>query len=141
MLCNLLPLSRAGFPGGASGKKKKKKKPTCQCRRQEETRVQSLGREDPLEEEMAVHASILAWRIPWTGEPGGLWSIRLQRVRHYRSDSACSSLQNGEGEDAEVCGLQAWFPICLVSFSQRPICISPVSLKSPQFKTDVEMPT
>ena len=39
----------------------------------------SLGREDPLEEGMAIHSSILAWRIPWTQEPGRLWSIGLQR--------------------------------------------------------------
>ena len=38
----------------------------------EETRVQPLGQEDPLEEEMATHSSILAWKIPWTEEPGGL---------------------------------------------------------------------
>ena len=38
----------------------------------QETRVQSLGREDPLEKEVATHSSILAWRIPWTREPGGL---------------------------------------------------------------------
>ena len=44
--------------------------------------VQSLGREDPLEEEMATHSSILARRSPWTEEPGGLQSIVLQRVRH-----------------------------------------------------------
>ena len=44
--------------------------------------VQSLGREDPLEEEMATHSSILARRSPWTEEPGGLESIVLQRVRH-----------------------------------------------------------
>ena len=44
-------------------------------------RVQSLGWEDSLEEEMASHSSILAWRIPWTGEPGRLQSIELQRVR------------------------------------------------------------
>ena len=48
----------------------------------QETRVRSLGREEPLEEGMAIHSSILAWRIPWTKEPGGLWSVRLQRVRH-----------------------------------------------------------
>ena len=42
----------------------------------QETPVQSLGGEDPLEEEMATHSSVLAWRIPWTGEPGGLQSIR-----------------------------------------------------------------
>ena len=45
-----------------------------------ETQVQSLGREDPLEEGMATHSSILAWRIPWTEEPGRLQSIGLQRV-------------------------------------------------------------
>ena len=44
-----------------------------------ETWVQSLGREDPLEEEMAIHSSILAWEIPWTEEPGGLQSVGLQR--------------------------------------------------------------
>ena len=44
--------------------------------------VQSLGREDPLEEGMATHSSILAWRIPWTEEPGGLQSIGSQRVGH-----------------------------------------------------------
>ena len=44
--------------------------------------VPSLGQEDPLEEEMATHASILAWRIPWTAEPGGLQSMGSQRVRH-----------------------------------------------------------
>ena len=44
--------------------------------------VQSLGWEDPLEEGMATHSSILAWRIPRTEEPGGLWSMDLQRVRH-----------------------------------------------------------
>ena len=48
----------------------------------QETRVQSLDREDPLEEDMATHSSILAWRIPWTEEPGGLQSMGLQRVRH-----------------------------------------------------------
>ena len=48
----------------------------------QETRVRSLGREDPLEKEMAPHFSILAWRIPWTEEPGGLQSTGLQRVGH-----------------------------------------------------------
>ena len=63
-----------GFPGGASGKE-----PMCQGRRQE-TWVQSLGQEDPLEEGMATHSSILAWRIPWTEEPSRLQSIGSQRV-------------------------------------------------------------
>ena len=48
----------------------------------QETWVQSLGPEDPLEKEMATHSSILAWRIPWTEEPGGLQSMGSQRVRH-----------------------------------------------------------
>ena len=46
----------------------------------QETWVQSLGRKDPLEKEMATHSSILAWRIPWTEEPGGLQSMGSQRV-------------------------------------------------------------
>ena len=48
----------------------------------QETWVQSLGQKDPLEKEMATHSSILAWRIPWTEEPGGLQSLGSQRVRH-----------------------------------------------------------
>ena len=54
-----------------------KRLPTVQ-----ETRVQSLGREDLLEKEMATHFSILAWEIPWTEEPGRLQSMGSQRVRH-----------------------------------------------------------
>ena len=66
-----------GFPGGASGKE-----PTCQCRRHNRRGFH------PLEEDMATHSSILAWRIPWTEEPGGLQSTGLQRVKHYRSNIA-----------------------------------------------------
>ena len=47
-----------------------------------ETPVQSLGQEDPLEKGMATHSSILAWRIAWTEEPGGLQSMGSQRVGH-----------------------------------------------------------
>ena len=61
-----------GFPGSASDKD-----PDCP-----ETLVWSLGWEDPLEENMATHSSILAWRIPWTEEPGGLKPIGSQRVGH-----------------------------------------------------------
>ena len=60
------------FPGGSDGKA-----PTMW-----ETRVWSLGREDPLEKEMATHSSILAWKIPWTEELGWVLSMRSQRVRH-----------------------------------------------------------
>ena len=49
----------------------------------EEMHVLSLGWADPLEEEMANHSSILAWRIPWTEEPGRLQSIEFQGVGHY----------------------------------------------------------
>ena len=48
----------------------------------QETQVQSLGWEEPLEKEMATHSSILAWKISWTEEPGGLQSMGLQRVGH-----------------------------------------------------------
>ena len=48
----------------------------------QETQVRSLGQEDSLENGMATHSSILAWRIPWTEEPGGLQSMGLQRLRH-----------------------------------------------------------
>ena len=48
----------------------------------QETRVRSLGWEDPLEKEMATHSSTLAWKIPWTKEPGRLESMVSQRVRH-----------------------------------------------------------
>ena len=48
----------------------------------QEPQVRSLGREGPLEKGMATHSTIVAWRIPWMEEPGGLWSMGLQRVRH-----------------------------------------------------------
>ena len=54
-----------------------KRMPTMQ-----ETWVQSLGREDPLEKEMATHSSTLAWKIPWIQEPGRPQSVGLQRVGH-----------------------------------------------------------
>ena len=64
------------FPGGASGKE------VASCLPVQGTWVQSLGREDPLEEEMATHSSVLSWRIPWTEEPGRLQSPGSQRVGH-----------------------------------------------------------
>ena len=48
----------------------------------QETQVRSLGREDPLEKDMATHSSILAWKIPWLEEPGRLQSMGSQRVGH-----------------------------------------------------------
>ena len=55
----------------------------------EEIQVQFLGQEDPLEEEMLTHSSILACKISWTEKPGRLRSIGSQRVRHNRKDYAC----------------------------------------------------
>ena len=61
-----------GFPGGSAVEN-----PSAV----QETLVQSLGQEDLLEKELAIHSSILAWRIPWTEEPGGLQSMGSQRAR------------------------------------------------------------
>ena len=65
--------SLQGFPGGSEVK-------ASAC--MQETWVRSLGQEDPLEKDMATHSSILAWRIPWMEDPGGLQSTVSQRVRH-----------------------------------------------------------
>src|SRR5574340_624975 len=86
----------------------------------QETWVQSLRREDPLEEGMATHSSILAWRTPWTEEPGGLQSLGLQRVGHnqsnlaYKNESSFRSAfyipqakQSGTRENTQY--LTAWF--------------------------------
>ena len=65
--------------------------------------VQSLDQEDPLEEGMATHSSILAWRIPWTEEPAELQSIRYQRVGHNWSDLAqMHAYEYGIAENAQV---------------------------------------
>ena len=72
-IANIHIISSLGFPGGSDSK---------------ESAFNSgdpgsiAGSEDPLEKGMATHSSILAWRIPWTEEPGGLQSMGLQRVRH-----------------------------------------------------------
>ena len=69
-----------------------KRLPTMQ-----ETWVRSLGQEDPLEKAMATHSSVLAWRIPGTGEPGGLPSLGSHRVGHEGSDlaAAAAAVWNG----------------------------------------------
>ena len=69
--------AKQDFPGGSGVKKKKKIRLPMQ-----DTLICSLGQEDPLEEEMATHSSILAWEIPWTEEPGGLQSTGSQRDGH-----------------------------------------------------------
>ena len=80
-------MQHSGLPDGASGKKKKKKK--CQpMQKTEEMWVRFLGQEGALEEGMATHSSILAWRIPLSEEPGGLQSMGSQRAGHGCSDLA-----------------------------------------------------
>ena len=66
-----------GYPVGTNGKE-----PIRLLQKTQETWVQFLGWEDPLEKEIATHSSILAWRIPWREEPGGLQSTGLKTVRH-----------------------------------------------------------
>ena len=64
----------------------------------QETHVQSLGLEDPLEKGIATHSSTLAWRIPWTEDPGRLQSMGLQRVGHQLSDfTSLSLIRNVKG--------------------------------------------
>ena len=59
----------------------------------QETQVQSLGQEDPLEKEMTTHSSTLAWRIPWTEDPGGLQSMGSQELDQIRSDQSLSRVR------------------------------------------------
>ena len=77
-----------------------------------ETWVRSLGWEDPLEEGMATHSSILAWRIPWTEEPGGLQSVGLQRVRQgWVTTHSIQPLANGERESSKQILMTLQLPI------------------------------
>ena len=92
------------FPGGTSGKES-----ACQCRRCKRHDFNPWIGKILCEEEMATHSSILAWKIPWTEEPGGLQSMGLQRVRHdwtHTQDRLCTA-----PEDSRVFGflsLAAW---------------------------------
>ena len=80
----MVPMLNAGFPGSSAGKE-----PTSQRRRYKRLWVRSLGREDPLEKEMANHSSIFAWRTPWTEESDRLCSP----LGHKELDmTACTSV-------------------------------------------------
>ena len=90
----------------------------------QETQVWSLGWEDPLEDGMATHSSILAWRIPWTEQPDGLQSMGLQRVGHgwtINTFTFCGSLYQGHRYGAPYQGhLQNWLsPIAITAM--RPL--------------------
>ena len=94
------------FPGGASGKE-----PACQCRRPKTCGFDPWIR-NILEEEMATHSSILAWRVTWTGEPGGLQSIGLHRVKHDWSDSAQYRAVLHLGLLYELCSYEILVHVC-----------------------------
>ena len=89
-----------GFRGGTSGKE-----PACQCRRCLEMWVQYLGLEDPLEEGMATHSSILAWRIPWTG--GARWATIVHRVT--KSHTGLKWLSMHAQEIVHLCCILMYF--------------------------------
>ena len=74
-----------GFPGGSVVKNL----PTKQ-----ESGVRSLGREDPLEKEMATHSTILAWRIPWAEQPGGPQSVQLQSQTQLNNNQTKQQLED-----------------------------------------------
>ena len=80
-----VPLPSLGFAGGSVAQNPPAK---------QETQLQSLGREDPLEKEMATHSSILAWRIPWIKEPGGLQFMGSQIVGHSLATQEQCSYQD-----------------------------------------------
>ena len=103
----------------------------------QETWVRSLGREDPLEKEMATHSSIFAWRIPWTEEPGGLQSMESQTVRNnWVTEHACthawfggSGVKEGGTWDFTYMKMMLWLPYhwmeCVISrFSHVWLCCS-----------------
>ena len=73
---NTYTYTYTGFPGGTSGKE-----PACQCRRIKRCRFDLWVGKILLEEGMATHSSILAWRIPWTEEPGGLLSVGVKKCQ------------------------------------------------------------
>ena len=76
------------FPGSTSGKE-------SDCNAGDiKDQIQSLGQEDPLEEEMATHSSIFAWRIPWTEEPGGLQPTGSKRIRLWDWQTLSPQAQN-----------------------------------------------
>ena len=87
-----------------------------------ETRVRSLGWEDPLEQEMATHSSTLAWRIPWRGEPGRLWSMGSQGVGHdwVTSLSLSQHYLRICFLDSSLTRLSSWRCLLTGSFSHSP---------------------
>ena len=84
----------------------------------QETQVRCLGREDPLEEGMATHSSILAWRMPWAEEPGGLQPIGLQSQTRLKQ---LSTHTQGTREQENT---WSWFPIGLNKLLQKAFVVN-----------------
>ena len=117
----------------------------------QETCVQSLGQEDPLEKEMATHSYTLAWKIPWTEEPGRLQSMGLQRVEHDRAASlhtqAETKATSCQGRDTKLLSEQLWpcnlplspgytlQPSCPIHKGETKAQAEPVT--GPEFQTKV----
>ena len=68
----------------------------------QETQIRSLGQEDPLEKQMAIHSSILAWEIPWTEEPGRVQSMGSQRVGHDRGTNTHTHTHTHTRRQADI---------------------------------------
>ena len=89
----------------------------------QETRVRSLGREDPLEKEMATHSSTLAWKIPWMEEPGRLQSVGSQRVGHDWATSPYLTSEKIRHNWATFTSLQTANSVCLVEGSSSKLLL------------------
>ena len=113
------PKLTMGFPGGTSGKE-----PACHFRRWKRPGVQSLDWKDLFEGGMATYSSILAWSIPWTEEPGRLWSMGLWRVRHDFSDLVCIKVK---------CSLWVWKSGSCVGLFATPWTIQSVEFSRPEY--------
>ena len=92
-------------------------------------RVRLLGQEDPLEEEMATHSSILSWRIPWTEEPGGLQSISPWRCKELGTSEHARNLRRRFSPEFSYAGTPIWdlqpLLLLLSRFSRVRLCATP----------------
>ena len=115
-----------GFPSGSVVKNP----PAMQ-----KIQVQSLGTENPLEEEMAAHSSVLAWRIPWTEEPGRLQSMGSLRVRHdWATSFSLSCIGEGNGSPLQCSCLENprdggawWAAVCGVAHDWSDLAVAAVN--------------
>ena len=122
----------------------------------QETWVQFLGRKDPLEEEMATHSSSLAWRIPWTEEPGGLSSMGSQRVGHDWATKPPRPLFSAYTEEIPGSGLsqstgaalpKSWpdkvpwgRPLCVIIITKQPKAKGKRKKKRSKVESDLALP-